>query len=136
SATDRAAISERLAATGVPAAAVTLTDMAPIAALPLAVSADAAAKKRPTKQGNLQGKFRPAPGGVQIEFCGGQGCFLCTMSFVAYRGTTLGFVTNRHCTNVEGEVDGTHYWQALSRDGFVATEIADEPFFTGDPCPA
>src|SRR5205814_9791672 len=64
------------------------------------------------------------------------GCFLCTMSFVAYLGTTQGFVTNRHCTNVEGQVDGTHYWQALSHDGFVATEIIDGPFFTGDPCPA
>jgi hypothetical protein len=69
---------------------------------------------------------------VQINFS----TFLCTLGFNAYREKVFGFVVNSHCTGSRGEVDGMRYAQSLLSQGSIATEIADPPFFTGDPCPA
>jgi hypothetical protein len=84
----------------------------------------------------VQNRFRPASGGIQILFrltatTGG----ICTLGFNAYLGRVFGFVTNSHCTQVEGEVDGAHYYQSFLQDGTIATEIADPGFFTDPPCP-
>lgn len=32
------------------------------------------------------------------------------MGFPNYRGSTLGFATNSHCTNVQGGVENTSYY--------------------------
>lgn len=78
---------------------------------------------------------RPVRAGVQINFPG----FLCSVGFNA---TTLGgqksFVTASHCTNTQGGVESTPYWQPLqSVNGIqIATEVADPAYFKNkDGCP-
>ena len=51
----------------------------------------------------LRTRRRPLRGGLQINFGG----FLCTLGFVAVRQGITGFVTNSHCTNTQGGVEGT-----------------------------
>ena len=55
----------------------------------------------------LQGVVRPIHGGTQINFPG----FLCTLGFSANDGSQRSFITNSHCTNVQGGVNNTPYWQ-------------------------
>jgi hypothetical protein len=72
---------------------------------------------------SLQGRVRPTRGGVQINFPG----YLCTLGFNAQASGTLSFITNSHCTENQGGVDDTPYWQPLqSVDGTqIAVEVAD-----------
>jgi hypothetical protein len=60
---------------------------------------------------------------VQINFPG----FLCSVGFNATSGGVKSFVTASHCTNTQGGVESTPYWQPLqSVDGTqIATEVAD-----------
>lgn len=76
----------------------------------------------------LQDRFDPVPGGVQIHFSN----FLCSIGVIAQRAGQLGFVTASHCTDTQGGVEGTQYFQPLSStDGTViATEVADPTYFT------
>jgi hypothetical protein len=53
----------------------------------------------------LRNARRPLRGGLQINF----GNFLCTLGFPAVRQGVTGFVTNSHCTNTQGGVEGTVY---------------------------
>ena len=82
----------------------------------------------------LQDRGRPVVGGLQINFPG----FLCTLGFNALRSGQRSFITNSHCTNVQGGNDGTPYWQPLqSTDPVkVATEVADPNYTSGGTCPA
>lgn len=80
----------------------------------------------------VQDKFRPAPGGVQINFTG----FLCTLGFNATRGKVSGFVTNSHCSTSRGTADGTRYYQSLQAGGAIGTELVDPPYITDSRCPA
>lgn len=75
---------------------------------------------------SLQGKVRPLRGGVQINFPG----FLCTLGFSAKSGGTLSFITNSHCTENQGGVDGTPYWQPLQSvdPTQIAVEVADPSY--------
>lgn len=77
-------------------------------------------------------RFRPAPAGTQIYFSG----FVCTLGANAIRGGVSGFITNSHCTDVQGGVESTRYYQHQPSGGAVATEIADPGYFTGGSCPA
>lgn len=77
-------------------------------------------------------RFRPAPAGVQIYFSG----FVCTLGANATRNGVFGFITNSHCTNTQGGVESTRYYQHTTTGGAVATEIADPGYFTGGACPA
>ena len=75
----------------------------------------------------LQNKIRPLLGGIQIGSKKGS----CTYSFNAEMGLLRpsGPVTNSHCTNVKGGVEGTVFYQP---DNTAATnQIAIE---TIDPC--
>jgi hypothetical protein len=84
----------------------------------------------------IQSAARPVPGGVQIIFLDLPLAYFCTAGFNAYLDGDFGFVTNSHCTKSRGAVDGTTYAQGDDPFGAtVATEIADPPYFTGDPCP-
>jgi hypothetical protein len=79
---------------------------------------------------NLQTSvFRPTIAGVQIHF----GQYVCTLGFnVTHVATNeRSFITNSHCTNTQGGVEGTTYAQpARSIDPTViATEVAD-PLYT------
>jgi len=83
---------------------------------------------------SLQGRVRPIRGGVQINFPG----FLCTLGFSAIDGGSRSFITNSHCTNNQGGVDNTPYWQPLqSTDPTrIATEVEDPTYRALTGCPS
>jgi hypothetical protein len=93
---------------GIPEAGVILERVDPI--LPMAT---------------LQDRVRPIVAGLQINFPG----FLCSLGFNATHVATgqASFITASHCTNKQGGVEGTPYWQPLqSTDPVqIATEVAD-----------
>jgi hypothetical protein len=74
----------------------------------------------------LRDRVRPISGGLQINFPG----FLCTLGFNATSGSQASFITNSHCTNTQGGVEGTPYWQPLETVDPVqiATEVADPEY--------
>lgn len=81
----------------------------------------------------LRDAFRPTQAGVQIHF----GQYLCTMGFNADDGTDRSFITNSHCTNTQGGVEGTQYYQPTSSvdPTVIATEVEDPTYFRGGACP-
>jgi hypothetical protein len=81
----------------------------------------------------LRDVFRPTQAGIQIHF----GQYLCTMGFNVSHSAGRSFITNSHCTNKQGGVEGTQYYQPTSSiDGTViATEAADPTYFRGGACP-
>ena len=82
----------------------------------------------------LQDRIRPVVGGLQINFPG----FLCTHGFNALRNSQRSFITNSHCTNIQGGNQSTPYWQPTSgiAPAQIATEVADPAYTTGGGCPA
>ncbi|HEY0554671.1 MAG TPA: hypothetical protein VGG20_10410 [Thermoanaerobaculia bacterium] len=126
-------LDKALAAQGVPAAAVVYRDAPAFHDL----AGVQTGEKRGAPTVTIQSAIRPAPGGVQMIFLQLPYAFFCTSSFNAYLGGAYGFVTNSHCTDNRGQVDGTQYTQGSDPFGaVVATEIADPAYFTGTPCPA
>ena len=81
----------------------------------------------------LQEKVRPIVAGVQIHF----GRYLCTLGFNAKDGTEDSFITASHCTNRQGGVEGTVYYQPLSSvdNTVIGTEVEDPLYFKGGVCP-
>ena len=81
----------------------------------------------------LRDRWRPTQGGIQIHF----GQYLCTMGFNADDGTERSFITNSHCTNKQGGVEGTQYYQPTSTvdPTVIATEVEDPTYFRGGACP-
>jgi len=80
----------------------------------------------------LRDRWRPTQAGIQIHFGG----YLCSLGFNADDGTQRSFITASHCTNKQGGVEGTLYYQPTSSvDGTViATEVEDPAYFTGGSC--
>jgi len=77
---------------------------------------------------------RPVRGGVQINFPG----YLCSVGFNATSGGQQSFITASHCTNKQGGVESTPYWQPLesSQPTQIATEVADPVYVKGGTgCP-
>ena len=74
----------------------------------------------------LRDVWRPTQAGIQIHF----GNYLCSIGFNATAGTQRSMITASHCTNKQGGVEGTQYFQPLSTvDGTViATEVADPAY--------
>jgi hypothetical protein len=81
----------------------------------------------------LRDKFDPTIAGIQIHF----GQYVCTMGANVDDGTERSFITNSHCTNTQGGVEGTQYYQPTSSiDGTViATEVEDPQYFKNGVCP-
>src|SRR5207249_11725850 len=80
----------------------------------------------------LQSMVRPIQGGLQIQFSN----FLCSISYNAVRGGVTGFVTASHCTDVQGGVESTLYYQPLTAGNtFIGTETAD-PLYLRATCQA
>ena len=77
---------------------------------------------------------RPVRAGVQIHF----GQYVCSVGFNATDGTQRSFVTASHCTNKQGGVESTAYYQPLqsSSGGQIATEVEDPVYVRNGPgCP-
>jgi hypothetical protein len=114
-----------LARLGLPAAATSVVETDPVTF---------AVAPRPSGT-SLQSRVRPIRGGVQINFPG----FLCTLGFSAISGTQRSFITNSHCTNVQGGVNNTPYWQPLQSvdPTQIATEVQDPTYTSTRPgCPS
>ncbi|HEX5575666.1 MAG TPA: hypothetical protein VFX42_07310 [Gemmatimonadales bacterium] len=81
----------------------------------------------------LRSKVRPVVGGLQINFPG----FLCSLGFNAMRNGQRSFITASHCTNHQGGVENTPYYQPLqtSTSPKIATEVSDPAYFRGNGCP-
>jgi hypothetical protein len=82
----------------------------------------------------LREKVRPVAGGLQIRFSQ----FLCSLGFNAMRAGATGFVTASHCSDSQGSVDATQYYQPLNQvaDEFIGTEVADPTYFRNrNGCP-
>jgi hypothetical protein len=71
----------------------------------------------------LRGKIRPVVGGLQINFPG----FLCSIGFNALRSGQRSFITASHCTNRQGGVESTPYYQPTqaAASAKIATEVSD-----------
>jgi hypothetical protein len=116
-----ASLRSALARAGVPAGAVVIQQRAPFKAV-----------------ATLRDRVRPVVGGLQINFFvtppnTNPGSFLCTLGFNAIRFGVRSFITNSHCTNVEGgEETPTDYYQNLrggAAANFIGTEV-DDPHWT------
>jgi hypothetical protein len=105
-----------LARLGIPASAYVIDVVAPI-----------------HQVATLRDRWRPTQGGIQIHF----GQFLCTMGFNADDGAERSFITNSHCTQRQGGVQGTTYFQPTSTVDatVIATEVEDPTYFRGGVCP-
>lgn len=79
----------------------------------------------------LRDVFRPTQAGTQIHFGG----YLCTMGFNVDHAGGRSFITNSHCTNTQGGVENTQYYQPLSsvNGTVIATEVAD-PTYSSSGC--
>jgi hypothetical protein len=82
----------------------------------------------------LRDKFRPTQAGTQIHFGG----YLCTMGFNVDHAGGRSFITNSHCTNTQGGVESTKYYQPTSSvdPTVIATEVADPVYVAGGVCSA
>jgi hypothetical protein len=83
----------------------------------------------------LRDNVNPKVGGLQVHF----GNYLCTLGFNATANNRASFITNSHCTNTQGGVEGTNYYQPSStvNPTIIATEVADPGYVKGQPagCP-
>ena len=81
----------------------------------------------------LRDVVNPKVGGLQIHF----GNYLCTLGFNVTANNVPSFVTNSHCTNTQGGVEGTVYYQPTSTlaPTAIATEVADPTYSKGGVCP-
>lgn len=79
------------------------------------------------------GIFRPTQAGSQIHF----GNYVCTMGFNVDHSGGRSFITNSHCTNKQGGVEGTTYAQPSRTldPTVIATEVADPVYVKGGACP-
>jgi hypothetical protein len=88
---------------------------------------------------SLRDKFRPVPGGVQIETDTGVFAYkLCTLGFNVVRNGREGFVTNSHCTKNRGVSNDDDFHQPndpLLSGNKIGDEDADPAYFTGGDCP-
>jgi len=89
--------------------------------------------REPVRQmATLRDVFRPTVAGIQIHF----GNYVCTMGFNVSHSGGRSFITNSHCTNTQGGVEGTVYYQPSSSvSGVIATEVADPVYVKGGSCP-
>lgn len=116
------AVATVLAGLGIPSSAVVVEQRAPIRTV-----------------ATLRDQVRPVQGGLQINFFPTDPSLpqavslLCTIGFNAVRFGVSAFVTNSHCSNVEGgEELPTDYYQSLrstAPGALIGTEI-DDPHWT------
>lgn len=117
SAAAAAGVRAELARQGIPAGAVVVEQRAPIAAM-----------------NTLRDRVRPLQGGLQINFfptpAGTPGpSLICTLGFNVEMNGVRSFITNSHCSNVEGGTElPTQYYQSQRSGGapdLIGTEVDD-----------
>lgn len=78
--------------------------------------------------------FRPTIAGVQIHF----GQYVCTLGFNVTHVSSgeRSFITNSHCTNTQGGVEGTTYAQPNrnTHPEVIATEVQDPVYTSFEGC--
>ncbi|MGH7560220.1 MAG: hypothetical protein ACRENB_04285 [Gemmatimonadales bacterium] len=94
---------------------------------------------------SLRDKVRPPHGGFQIQFFplpASPLVLVCTLGFNAVRSGINSFITNSHCSNVQGGTDlRTDYYQATRggvipvADNYIAFEADDPVYTSGGECP-
>ena len=118
----KAAIEDKLFELGIPAEAVNVIETPPVA-LEL----------------TLRDRSRPIVGGQQIAFSRNGSTLICTEGFNAIRAGVAGYVTNSHCTAVQGGVNATsHHQPTIAIFGLnrIGVETVDPLYWVGAPCPA
>lgn len=98
-----------------------VTDQIAALGLPAAMVHVYEAERVETAAGTLTGQVRPMKGGIELNF----GSTACTYGFAARLQTQYGFITNSHCTNVQGGVENTNYNQGGQ---FVGIETLDPAY--------
>jgi len=123
----KGAVEDRLFELGVPGEAVNIVETAPVA-MEVATT--------------LRARNRPIVGGQQIAFNRNGSTLICTLGFNAIRAGVAGYVTNSHCTAVQGGVNATaHHQPTIAPFPFpflnrIGVETVDPLYFVGAPCPA
>jgi len=93
---------------------------------------------------SLRDKVRPPHGGFQIQFFPTPASplvLVCTLGFNAVKNGVNSFITNSHCSNVQGGTTlPTDYYQATrgliaSPDNYIAFEAEDPAYVSGGDCP-
>jgi hypothetical protein len=81
----------------------------------------------------LRDVWRPTIAGIQLHF----GKFVCSLGFNADAGGQRSLITASHCTNKQGGVEDTQYFQPLSfvDPTVIATEVDDPEYFTSKTNP-
>ena len=81
---------------------------------------------------NLRSIHRPTLGGIQIHWSN----YVCTLGFNVDHDGGRSFITNSHCTDKQGGVDGTVYYQPSSSadPNSIAVEVQDPEYFKGGEC--
>jgi len=110
-------IRDRAVGLGIPVEALDVTVMGPI-----------------RTAATLQDQVRPVQGGLQINF----DLFVCTLGFnvAAVNGReSPSFITNSHCTDVQGGTEGTRYFQPafFVPEAFIGLEV-DDPTYDSREC--
>lgn len=94
----------------------------------------------------LRDKVRPPSGGFQLQFFASPVSpliYLCTLGFNAVQDGVNSFITNSHCSNVQGGITvRTDYYQAVrggvmpDPNNFLAFEVEDPDYTMSADCPA
>lgn len=81
---------------------------------------------------SLTDRFEPVPGGVHIAWGGS----FCTLGYNVFRQATgdFGFITNSHCSQIQGRTEGTVYHQPADPNP-VAVEVHDPAYRASPWCP-
>ena len=122
------AIASTVAGLGIPQAAVTLTRRGAV-----------------RQVATIRDNVRPPYGGFQIQFFplpASPLVLVCTLGVNVVKDGVNSFLTNSHCSNVQGGITvRTDYYQATrggvlpNPDNFVAYEVDDPDYASGGECP-
>ena len=117
-----------------------------VAGLGIPAAATVLQVRGPVRQvATLRDKVRPPHGGFQIQFFplpASPLVLVCTLGFNAVKNGVNSFITNSHCSNVQGGTTlPTDYYQATRggvipvADNYVAFEAEDPDYVSGGECP-
>ncbi|HEV8599363.1 MAG TPA: hypothetical protein VGQ69_08400 [Gemmatimonadales bacterium] len=117
-----------------------------VAGLGIPAAATVLEVRGPVRQATaLRDKVRPPHGGFQIQFFPSPASplvLVCTLGFNAVKNGVNSFITNSHCSNVQGGITlRTDYYQATRggvipvADNYIAFEAEDPDYTSGGECP-